>query len=189
MTVTNPIELKLDELDTTGKMISSCSFKLDHIYGTETSQSQIFEEFEDLIKSSLQGHNCSLLAVGQSGSGKTYSLEGQIKDPEAQGIITRSILLLFREINILKEQGWNLEISVCFIEIDEEIKDLFQFDTVGHTEHRAPDIKTDDKMKRVYITEVTTMKIKDPEEVHSLLSTVMERKANKNNNPATNQKK
>jgi len=84
-----------------------------------------------------------------------------------------------------------LDISVCYVEIDEEIKDLFQFDTaVGHNiEHRAPDIKTDDKMKRVYISEVTTMKIKDPEEVHSLLSTIMGRRANNNNLPTnTNQK-
>jgi len=44
--------------------------------------------------------------------------------------------------------------------------------------NRIPDIKPDDKLKRGYITEVNTMKIKDPEEVQSLLNTVIERRDN-----------
>lgn len=178
ITVNNPIELKIDDIDSCGKTLSSIPFKLDQIFGTTSTQSDLFDAFSDHLKTALLGQNCSLLALGPSGSGKTYCLEGNINDPEGKGIILRCISVLFSEIRTLKEQGWSYDISVCYLEInDEEVKDLFLFE-----DHRiTPDIKFDDKIKRVVISEVTTMKIKEPDEVHSLLNSVQQRRFNSSN--------
>lgn len=52
------------------------SFKFDRVFSPGTSQYEVFSELEEPIVSSLDGFNVTLLAFGQHGSGKTYSILG-----------------------------------------------------------------------------------------------------------------
>ena len=50
----------------------------------------------DAVLSTLQGYNATIIAYGQTGTGKTYTMEGVHADEEQRGIIPRSIEEIFR---------------------------------------------------------------------------------------------
>ena len=79
----------------------------------------------------LQGFNCTIFAYGQSGTGKTYTMSGDMTDTlgllsDAAGIIPRVLHSLFRKLD-----GEETESSVkcSFIELyNEELRDLLAAD-------------------------------------------------------------
>ena len=46
----------------------------------------------------LQGYNGTIFAYGQTGTGKTYTMEGVAKDPDKPGVIPRSFEHIFKHI-------------------------------------------------------------------------------------------
>jgi len=81
----------------------------------------------------LSGFNCTIFAYGQTGTGKTYTMSGDIADtlpiPDAAGIIPRVLHSLFDRIG--EEESDNCENSVkcSFIELyNEELRDLLSRD-------------------------------------------------------------
>ena len=62
---------------------SPVSFKFDRVFSPGTSQYELFSELEEPIVSSLDGFNVALLAFGQQGSGKTFSIMGNCNFDEA----------------------------------------------------------------------------------------------------------
>jgi len=87
-----------------------------------------------LIERFVEGFNCTILAYGQTSSGKTYSmtgidLDGDPTDPSnGMGITPRSIAEIFARARALKEQrgsAWNFSIKGSFIELyNEDLIDL-----------------------------------------------------------------
>jgi kinesin family member 11 len=79
----------------------------------------------------LQGYNCTVFAYGQTGTGKTYTMSGDMTDTlgllsDAAGIIPRVLYSLFRKL-----EGEETESSVkcSFIELyNEELRDLLAVD-------------------------------------------------------------
>lgn len=52
-------------------------FSFDHVFGSSTKQKQIFEEMGmPVVNNVLRGFNGSILAYGQTGTGKTHTMEG-----------------------------------------------------------------------------------------------------------------
>lgn len=50
-------------------------FIFDHVMGPEISQSQMYDTLvEPLIKKIFEGFQCTVMAYGQSGSGKSYTM-------------------------------------------------------------------------------------------------------------------
>ena len=96
---------------------------------------------QPLISRFVEGFNCTILAYGQTSSGKTYSmtgidLDGDPTDPDnGMGIIPRSIAEIFARAKALKEQrgaGWTWSIKGSFIEIyNEDLIDLLGADDTG----------------------------------------------------------
>lgn len=84
----------------------------------------IEEEAYDLINDVLNGFNCTIFAYGQTGTGKTFTMEGIPGDLEYKGIIPRSIEMILS--NLIKS-GNQYEILVSFLEIyKEELRDLLK---------------------------------------------------------------
>lgn len=46
----------------------------DRVFGPDVMQDGIWEYLEDCVTSFTQGYNVSLLAYGQSGAGKSYTM-------------------------------------------------------------------------------------------------------------------
>jgi hypothetical protein len=49
-------------------------FIFDRVFGEDTAQQGVWDYLQDSVDSFLQGYNVSILAYGQSGSGKSYTM-------------------------------------------------------------------------------------------------------------------
>lgn len=72
-----------------------------------------------VISKALEGHHATLLTFGQSGSGKSYSMEGSSSD---LGMITLCVRHIFQTIN---QSSQYVTVRVAYFEVhNEEINDL-----------------------------------------------------------------
>ena len=64
-------------------------FVFDRVFGEEINQDGIWDYLSDSVNSFVQGYNVSILAYGQSGSGKSYTMgtsgPAEQNDPELMG--------------------------------------------------------------------------------------------------------
>ncbi|KAJ1344444.1 hypothetical protein BSLG_001004 [Batrachochytrium salamandrivorans] len=103
------------------------SFTFDSIYGPESSQRLIFEELAvPLLNQFYEGFNATILAYGQTFSGKTFTM-GSSNDHRTsdliQGIIPRVVLDIFEHIKSSTINDYQVQVS--FVEIyQEQIRDL-----------------------------------------------------------------
>ncbi|XP_047383285.1 kinesin-like protein KIFC3 isoform X4 [Sciurus carolinensis] len=97
------------------------SFELDKVFSPWASQQDVFQEVQALITSCIDGFNVCIFAYGQTGAGKTYTMEGTPEDP---GINQRALQLLFSEVQD-KASDWEYTITVSAAEIyNEVLRDL-----------------------------------------------------------------
>jgi kinesin family protein 11 len=79
----------------------------------------------------LKGYNCTIFAYGQTGTGKTYTMSGDMEETagilsDEAGIIPRLLQQLFNKLEISEEQH---AIKCSFIELyNEELRDLLSVD-------------------------------------------------------------
>lgn len=80
----------------------------------------------------LQGYNCTIFAYGQTGTGKTYTMSGDMSDislgliSETAGIIPRLLHSLFTRIQEAEHES---AVKCSFIELyNEELRDLLSAD-------------------------------------------------------------
>ena len=74
-------------------------FTFDYTYGMQSEQKQIFEDCAfGIIESVLEGYNGTIFAYGQTGTGKTFTMEGESSDENLKGIIPRSFEQIFNTI-------------------------------------------------------------------------------------------
>ncbi|CAI5468046.1 unnamed protein product, partial [Closterium sp. Yama58-4] len=78
-------------------------FEFDRVFSPTTSQAQVFKEAADVITSVLDGYNVCIFAYGQTGTGKTYTMEGPA---ENRGVSFRTLQELFR---LAKERHDSME--------------------------------------------------------------------------------
>ncbi|XVF04526.1 hypothetical protein REPUB_Repub05bG0091200 [Reevesia pubescens] len=69
-------------------------YSFDKVFHPGSSQDAVFSEVEPVIKSVLDGYNACIFAYGQTGTGKTFTMEGTSDSP---GIVPRSIETLFKQ--------------------------------------------------------------------------------------------
>lgn len=70
----------------------------------------------------MEGYNGTIFAYGQTGTGKTFTMEG-VDTPELKGITPRSIEHIFNSIKNYSNQQFLVQAS--FVEIyNEEVRDL-----------------------------------------------------------------
>lgn len=98
------------------------SFYYDNVYDDTSKQEDVFEETAlPIINSIMEGYNGTIFAYGQTGTGKTHTMEGYGSDP---GIIPRSFSKIFELIK-QKSTTSNYLIRVSYLEIyNEKIRDL-----------------------------------------------------------------
>ncbi|KAI9667411.1 MAG: hypothetical protein M1821_000226 [Bathelium mastoideum] len=77
-------------------------FVFDRVFGEDVNQEGVWDYLHDSINSFVQGYNVSILAYGQSGSGKSYTMgttgPREQGDKEIQGIVPRAAAALFEKI-------------------------------------------------------------------------------------------
>jgi hypothetical protein len=72
-----------------------------HIFDEDDNQETVFEQTTaPLISNVFRGKSCLLFAYGLSGSGKTYTMNGELRN---LGIISRTLDVIFMNIMHLQE--------------------------------------------------------------------------------------
>jgi kinesin family protein C1 len=88
-------------------------------------QEELFQEIRDMVGAVVDGKKVSIFAYGQTGAGKTYTMQGTQEEP---GLIPRSVNLIFNTIDTYKKDGFlveGTEVKISCIELHcETIKDL-----------------------------------------------------------------
>ncbi|KAL4868098.1 hypothetical protein BDV12DRAFT_108182 [Aspergillus spectabilis] len=94
--VTSPTSLAIDVPQ--GRKL----FVFDRVFPETVDQEGVWEYLSDSVGSFLQGYNVSILAYGQSGAGKSYTMgtsgPNEQNDNSAMGIIPRAAQLLFEKL-------------------------------------------------------------------------------------------
>jgi hypothetical protein len=93
---------------------SSKLFHFDCVFPPHSMQGEIFNEVKPFIQSAIDGENVCIFAYGQTGAGKTFTMEGppytlmldsgdnSTQLDEMSGILPRTAEFLFQEISRLK---------------------------------------------------------------------------------------
>ncbi|XP_012503555.1 PREDICTED: kinesin-like protein KIFC2 isoform X2 [Propithecus coquereli] len=93
-------------------------FRLDWVFPPDASQEEVFRELEPAVLSCLHGYSVCIFTYGQTGTGKTYSMEGPPEDP---GIAPRALQSLFREMGARGQHC----VTLSMVEIyNEAVRDL-----------------------------------------------------------------
>lgn len=81
-------------------------FVFDRVFNPDIAQEGIWEYLEESINAFTQGYNVSLLAYGQSGAGKSYTMgtsgPGEQHDEELMGVVPRAARALFETLEVPK---------------------------------------------------------------------------------------
>lgn len=101
------------------------TYEYDYVFNENSKQEEVFEEVKPLIICALDGYNTCIFAYGETGSGKTYTMEGYENN---YGITYRTFELLFNE-KIIKEKSNDNKIKIKYrmymVEIyNETVRDL-----------------------------------------------------------------
>ena len=107
-------------------------FNFDRIFPPSSTQQDIYSfGVKGIIDSVLDGYNGTVLAYGQTSSGKTYTMQGEMGSEDTRGIIPRMIKHVF---DFIHEQNSSSEfmLKVSMIEIyQERIRDLLDVSRVN----------------------------------------------------------
>uniref|UniRef100_A0A2K6UB21 Kinesin-like protein KIF21B n=1 Tax=Saimiri boliviensis boliviensis TaxID=39432 RepID=A0A2K6UB21_SAIBB len=154
------------------------AFTYDFVFDLDTWQEQIYSTcVSKLIEGCFEGYNATVLAYGQTGAGKTYTMGtgfDMATTEEEQGIIPRAIAHLFGGIAERKRRaqeqgvaGPEFKVSAQFLELyNEEILDLFDSTRDPDARHRRSNIKIhEDANGGIYTTGVTSRLIHSQEEL------------------------
>jgi len=108
------------------------TFAFDKVFGPKSKQTDVYKQMvEPVVDEVLQGYNCTIFAYGQTGTGKTFTMEGE-RSPEGSyswqddplaGIIPRALHQLFSRLQA--SDCAEFSVMVSFLEIyNEELFDL-----------------------------------------------------------------
>ncbi|KAF9665472.1 hypothetical protein SADUNF_Sadunf16G0126300 [Salix dunnii] len=104
------------------------NFLFDKVFGPTSKQKELYDSaVSPIVYEVLEGYNCTIFAYGQTGTGKTYTMEGGARKkngefPSDAGVIPRAVKQIFE---ILEAQNAEYNMKVTFLELyNEEISDL-----------------------------------------------------------------
>ncbi|KAE9026875.1 hypothetical protein PF011_g2320 [Phytophthora fragariae] len=104
------------------------TYTFDRVFGQYSTQKDVFTSVvRPAVDEALAGYNCTVFAYGQTGTGKTYTMQGDLSpSSEMAGIIPRSVRCIF---DALEASGEEFSVRVSFLQLyNEELKDLLDPD-------------------------------------------------------------
>lgn len=120
------------ELSMGPNAISNKTYHFDKVFSPAADQAIIFDDVvSPILSEMLEGYNCTIFAYGQTGTGKTYTMSGDMTEScglltDAAGIIPRVLQSLFQK---LEAEETECTIKCSFIELyNEELRDLLSAD-------------------------------------------------------------
>ncbi|XP_068136023.1 kinesin-like protein KIF3C isoform X2 [Hyperolius riggenbachi] len=140
------------------------TFTFDAVYDANSKQTDLYDEtVRPLIDSVLQGFNGTIFAYGQTGTGKTYTMQGVWTEPEKKGVIPSSFEHIFTQIS--RSQNQQYLVRASYLEIyQEEIRDLLCKD-----QNKKLELKENPE-SGVYIKDLSSFVTKNVKEIEHVMN-------------------
>ena len=120
---------------TTGGRTPRPDVTFDGVFGPDATQADVYAHaIEPIVAETLEGFNCTVFAYGQTGTGKTHTMEAttrrrMIRDSvrattsRDRGIVPRALRQIFRHLETQSETEYSVRCTVLEL-YNEEITDL-----------------------------------------------------------------
>ncbi|KAI6085804.1 kinesin-domain-containing protein [Hypoxylon rubiginosum] len=129
---TEGVKGKLVELSMGPSALSNKTYNFDRVFSQAADQSMLYDDVvKPILEEMLGGYNCTIFAYGQTGTGKTYTMSGDMNAtlgilPDAAGIIPRVLHNLFNKLEMEDTESF---VKCSFIELyNEELRDLISLE-------------------------------------------------------------
>jgi len=155
-------EVRIDNPKTPGDPPKQFTF--DGVYDHTSTQKEIFEGCAlPIVRAAIEGYNGTIFCYGQTGTGKTHTMEGKDEPENERGLIPNTFETVFGDIDALEAANKNFLVRASFLEIyNENVRDL-----LGKDQSRTCDLK-EDPDKGVYVKDLTTFVVKSVAEIRKL---------------------
>lgn len=119
------------------------TYPFDMVFGPEADQSMVYNDVvAPMLDEVIGGYNCTVFAYGQTGTGKTHTMQGDLNPTPlggpspAAGMIPRALNKLFYQLN---NKFTDFSVRVSYIELyNEELRDLLGADFQPPTNASQP---------------------------------------------------
>jgi len=145
-------------------------FTFDAVFDEECSQRQLYDVCAaPVVQSVLEGYNGTIFAYGQTGAGKTHTMEGDGMRDELKGIIPNAIQHIFDHVSLNGGENGSRNnvqflVRASYFEIyNEEIRDLLSDNSDSRLELR------ESSGSGVYVKNLKSFVVKSVPEIDKLL--------------------
>ena len=152
-------------------------FTFDYIFDEyETTKSLFTTAVQPSLESFFQGYNSTIMAYGMTGSGKTYTMLGEINNisiiDDNPGLIFLAVKDIFWKIHLetAMDQNWDFVLKLSYLEIyNEQIRDLL-------SENQINLQMLEDPIKGPIVQGLLENSIKSPQEIIEMINLGNERR-------------
>ncbi|XP_073899352.1 kinesin-like protein KIF18A isoform X1 [Castor canadensis] len=150
---------KVTNFDITKRQNKDLKFVFDAVFDETSTQMEVFEHTtKPILRSFLNGYNCTVLAYGATGAGKTHTMLGSPAEP---GVMYLTMLDLYKSMDEIKEDKV-CSTAVSYLEVyNEQIRDLLV--------NSGPLAVREDAQNGVVVQGLTLHQPKSSEEILHLL--------------------
>jgi len=108
-----------------GRRQARSSYAFDNVFSAFTTQEEVFDHtLRPILRDVMMGYESTVFAYGQTGTGKTHTMEGNLASPKQHGVIPRSARSIFETLS--QPEYKSHKVTVACLEIyNEELCDLF----------------------------------------------------------------
>lgn len=100
------------------------TYTFDNTFGANSKQTDVYQAVGfPIVENVQEGYNGTIFAYGQSGTGKTHTMEGDLSSNEQKGLIPRAFSHIFESIGKSKDIQYLIRCSMFEI-YKEDIYDL-----------------------------------------------------------------
>ena len=150
------------------KLFQLHRFTFDEVFDLNTGQDEVFNvSAKPAVISVLEGYNSTIFAYGQTGTGKTFTMEGFTYNnmDNTRGIIPRTIECIFSYIESNSNKNTKFIIRAAYLQIyNEMISDLLK----PENSNKNLSIR-EDKKKGLYVDDLSEWAVRNPSDIYALL--------------------
>lgn len=141
-------------------------YTFEGVFGPESTQQEVYDAaVRPLITDVSNGLNCAVFAYGQTGAGKTHTMEGAVGHSEERGMIPRAMEDLWSTMGSKGIDRFNVTVSMVEI-YNENLEDLF----VPTTPEDRLKLMEDPKRGGTYCRNLYEVAVKSPSQIADLLT-------------------
>ncbi|XP_064647221.1 kinesin-like protein KIF9 [Lineus longissimus] len=144
------------------------SFKMDGILHNASQENMYETCAQDVVSAAIDGYNGTVMAYGQTGAGKTFSITGATENYKHRGIIPRALSHIYREIEDRPECA--ISVRVSYLEIyNETMFDLLASLPESYTPANVSPMAVVEDIHGVYVKGLSCHLAQNEEECLNLL--------------------